>query len=254
MENIIETAKIARKLIEQELKIDLDIEDQEVTTFETPSADALKSYIDHTVLKANVVSEDIKKLCREAKDLSLFSVCVNPNFVSLAKESLSGSPVKVCTVADFPLGAKTPATRIEEVKLLISEGADEIDIVASHQLLLDQHYEKYMQDLKDIADLCRENSVLFKVIIETDFLDSQQIAVASYLVRLSGADFIKTSTGFFGDGAQLEDISLMRYCVGSKIGVKASGGIRDLDRALAMVQSGASRIGASSSVKFFQDL
>ena len=202
--------------------------------------------IDHTLLKANATQEEIVKLCEEAKKHGFASVCVNPAYVSLCKQLLGNSQVKVCTVIGFPLGATTPTVKAIETKEAIANGADEVDMVINIGALKSGNYQLVFDDIKAVREASRGK--ILKVIIETAYLTKEEKIKACELSKEAGADFVKTSTGFGPSGATVEDIVLMRNVVGQKLGVKASGGIRSLDDALKMVKAGATRIGASASV------
>ncbi|MBZ5749797.1 deoxyribose-phosphate aldolase [Metabacillus rhizolycopersici] len=203
--------------------------------------------IDHTALKADTTKEIIEKLCQEASEYQFASVCVNPTWVETAAQLLKGSGVKVCTVIGFPLGANTPETKAFETKDAIEKGANEVDMVINIGALKDKNYDLVERDIKAVVEAA-EGKALTKVIIETCLLTEEEKVRACELAVSAGADFVKTSTGFSTGGATVEDIALMRKTVGPEIGVKASGGVRDTEGAEALVQAGASRIGASSGV------
>ncbi|MDR7076753.1 deoxyribose-phosphate aldolase [Neobacillus niacini] len=206
------------------------------------------SVIDHTLLKADATKEEIVKLVEEAKEYSFASVCVNPTWVKIAAEMLKDTPkVKVCTVIGFPLGASTPETKAFETKNAIENGANEIDMVINISALKDKQDELVERDIRVVVEAAK-GKALTKVIIETCLLTNEEKVRACELSVKAGADFVKTSTGFSTGGATVEDIRLMRETVGPEIGVKASGGVRSLEDALAMVEAGATRIGASSGV------
>ncbi len=204
-------------------------------------------YIDHTLLKANATEDEVVKLCKEAKEYGFFSVCVNPAFVELAAKELKESDVAVCTVIGFPLGASTSETKAFETKDAIEKGATEIDMVINISKLKDKKDDEVLKDIKAVVDVA-DKKALVKVIIETCLLTDEEKERACRLAKEAGADFVKTSTGFSTGGATKEDIMLMRKTVGTQIGVKASGGVRTYEDAIAMIESGASRIGASASV------
>ncbi|MCM3650522.1 deoxyribose-phosphate aldolase [Metabacillus litoralis] len=203
--------------------------------------------IDHTALKADTTKEIIEKLCQEASEYQFASVCVNPTWVETAAQLLKGSGVKVCTVIGFPLGANTPETKAFETKDAIEKGANEVDMVINIGALKDKNYDLVERDIKAVVEAA-EGKALTKVIIETCLLTEEEKVRVCELAVSAGADFVKTSTGFSTGGATVEDIALMRKTVGPEIGVKASGGVRDTEGAEALVQAGASRIGASSGV------
>jgi deoxyribose-phosphate aldolase len=203
--------------------------------------------IDHTLLKADAKGEEIEKVCSEALEYKFASVCVNPTWVKASAELLSGSEVKVCTVIGFPLGATTTETKAFETKNAIVDGATEVDMVINVGALKDRLDEQVEQDIRAVVDEAR-GKALVKVIIEASLLtDEEKIRACEAAVK-AGADFVKTSTGFSTGGATIEDIALMRKTVGPNIGVKASGGIRDAKAFRAMIEAGATRIGASSGI------
>lgn len=204
--------------------------------------------IDHTLLKANATEEQITVLAQEAKEYSFASVCVNPTWVKKAAELLrDAQEVKVCTVIGFPLGANTPEVKAFETTNAIENGADEVDMVINIGALKDKNYELVERDIKAVVDAAK-GKALVKVIIETSLLTDEEKVKACELSVKAGADFVKTSTGFSTGGATVEDIALMRKTVGPDLGVKASGGVRGLEDAKAMIEAGATRIGASSGV------
>lgn len=206
------------------------------------------SIIDHTILKAETTPEDIKRICNEAKDNSFASVCVNPCYVKLVADELRGSNVKVCTVIGFPLGATTKEVKAFETKKAIEDGANEVDMVINIGMLKAKNYDYVKEDIKAVVDAAK-GKALVKVIIETCLLTDDEKIMACKLAKEAGADFVKTSTGFSKGGATAADIALMKYVVGSSVGVKASGGVRTYEDAALLIESGADRIGASASVK-----
>ncbi|MFB6466198.1 deoxyribose-phosphate aldolase [Cytobacillus sp. Hz8] len=204
--------------------------------------------IDHTLLKANATKTEVMKLIEEAKEYSFASVCVNPTWVKLAAEQLKDTPdVKVCTVIGFPLGATTSEVKAFETKNAIENGATEVDMVINIGALKDKNYNLVEQDIHAVVEAAK-GKALTKVIIETCLLTDEEKAKACELAVKAGSDYVKTSTGFSTGGATAEDIALMRKVVGPEIGVKASGGVRSLEDAEAMVNAGATRIGASSGI------
>ncbi|MFB8423514.1 deoxyribose-phosphate aldolase [Priestia megaterium] len=204
--------------------------------------------IDHTLLKADATEEQVTVLAQEAKEYSFASVCVNPTWVKKAAELLKDAPeVKVCTVIGFPLGATTSAVKAFETTNAIENGADEVDMVINIGALKDKNYDLVQSDIQAVVDAAK-GKALVKVIIETALLTDEEKAKVSELAVKAGADFVKTSTGFFTGGATVEDVALMRKTVGPDVGVKASGGVRGLEDAKAMIEAGATRIGASSGV------
>ncbi len=207
----------------------------------------IANMIDHTVLKATSTKDDVIKVCNEAKEYNFFSVCINPTHIELAKKELEGSNVKVCTVIGFPLGANTPEVKAFETKDAISKGADEVDMVINIGALKDKNYELVERDIKAVVDAANKDA-LVKVIIETCYLTDEEKKIACELAVKAGTDYVKTSTGFGTGGSTPEDIKLMRETVGQDIGVKASGGVRCKKDADAVINAGASRIGASASI------
>lgn len=205
----------------------------------------LSKYIDHTLLKPASTQDDIFALCEEAKEFDFFSVCIQPSWVSTASDLLKDSDVKVCTVIGFPHGASTPEVKAFEAINAIQNGADEIDMVINIGALKSGNTDYLYNDIKAVCDAAG-NDALVKVIIETALLTSDEIVTACQTAKKCGADFVKTSTGFNGEGAKAEDIALMRLTVGEGMGVKASGGVRSYEDAQRMIDSGATRIGASS--------
>ncbi|WP_449458821.1 deoxyribose-phosphate aldolase [Streptococcus suis] len=206
----------------------------------------LNKYIDHTILKPETTQEQVEKILAEAKEYDFASVCVNPTWVALAAESLKDSDVKVCTVIGFPLGANTPAVKAFETKDAISNGADEIDMVINIGALKTGNYDLVLEDIK--AVVAASGDKLVKVIIEACLLTDDEKVKACQLSQEAGADYVKTSTGFSIGGATVADVALMRKTVGPDMGVKASGGARSYEDAIAFIEAGASRIGASSGV------
>ncbi|MGL5717456.1 MAG: deoxyribose-phosphate aldolase [Paraclostridium sp.] len=207
----------------------------------------IANMIDHTILKAFATNEDVQVICKEARENNFFSVCINPTHIELVKKELEGSNVKVCTVIGFPLGANTPEVKAFETKDAIAKGADEVDMVINIGALKDKNYDLVLRDIKAVVDAA-DKKALVKVIIETCYLTDEEKQIACELAVKAGTDFVKTSTGFGTGGSTQEDIKLMRDVVGSTIGVKASGGVRNLNDANAVINAGASRIGASASV------
>ena len=207
----------------------------------------LSRYIDHTLLKADATENEVIKLCNEAKEYDFFSVCINPGFVELAAKELRESNVAVCTVIGFPLGASTPETKAFETRDAIQKGAAEVDMVINISKLKDKKDEEVLKDIKAVVDAA-DKKALVKVIIETCLLTDEEKERACKLAKDAGADFVKTSTGFSTGGATKEDIALMRKTIGTEMGVEASGGVRTYEDAVTMIESGATRIGASASI------
>jgi deoxyribose-phosphate aldolase len=213
---------------------------------------SIASLIDHTILKPEATRTDIIKLCREARQYRFASVCVNPYWVPVVRAELAGSPVKVCTVVGFPLGATSTESKVAETAAAVRAGAQEIDMVINVGALRSGEHEAVKLDIQAVVKVSHEAGAIVKVILETALLDDNQKAVACTLAKLAGADFVKTSTGFGPSGATAHDIALMRGVVGPDMGVKASGGIRTLSDLKAMTAAGATRIGASASVKIVE--
>jgi deoxyribose-phosphate aldolase len=212
--------------------------------------EAFAGSIDHTLLKAEADEDSVKQLCEEARQYGFASVCVPPCYVNLAAELLAGSPVAVCTVVGFPLGSTLTAAKVEETRLAIEAGATEIDMVLNVGKLKSKRYDYVEQDIRAVVDASRKHNreVIVKVILETALLTDEEKVIACILAANAKADFVKTSTGFAKAGATVEDVSLMKRVVGNRLRVKAAGGIRTYEDARAMMQHGASRIGASASV------
>lgn len=207
----------------------------------------IASMIDHTLLKPEATEEQVMTLCKEAIQYSFASVCVNPTMVSKAATILEGSEVKVCTVIGFPLGATTTAVKAFETTDAINNGATEVDMVINIGKLKERNLEYVRNDIKAVVDAAK-GKALSKVIIESCLLTDEEKVIACKLSVEAGADFVKTSTGFSTGGATAADIKLMRETVGPDIGVKASGGVRDREGAITMIENGATRIGASASI------
>ncbi|MBM7314262.1 deoxyribose-phosphate aldolase [Streptococcus suis] len=206
----------------------------------------LNKYIDHTVLKPETSQAQVEQVLAEAKEYDFASVCINPTWVAFAAKGLEDSDVKVCTVIGFPLGANTPAVKAFETKDAIANGADEIDMVINIGALKDKNYDLVLEDIKTVVEASGDK--LVKVIIEACLLTDEEKVRACELSKEAGADFVKTSTGFSTGGATVEDVALMRKTVGPDMGVKASGGARSYADAIAFIEAGANRIGASSGV------
>ncbi|MBG9944483.1 deoxyribose-phosphate aldolase [Brevibacillus formosus] len=206
----------------------------------------MNKYIDHTLLKPDATQEMIDKLCAEAREHDFMSVCVNPFWVKRSAELLAGSDVKVCTVIGFPLGASTIESKAAETRDAIANGATEVDMVLNVGALKSGDLETVKKDIAAVKQAAGD--ILLKVILETCLLTEEEKVVACKLSVEAGADYVKTSTGFSTGGATVEDIALMRKTVGPNVGVKASGGVRDGETAVAMIEAGASRIGTSSGV------
>ena len=218
------------------------------TTGYCPASDGLASLIDHTLLKPDATREDVERLCREAAQFCFASVCVNPNWVPLCRDLLRGTGVKVCTVIGFPFGSHLPDVKAYEARRAVEQGAEEVDMVINIGALKSKDYATVEKDIAGVVAAVGKHTVV-KVILETAMLTREEKIMASSLAKAAGADFVKTSTGYGGGGATVEDIRLMRETVGPEVGVKASGGIRTKEDVDAMVAAGATRIGASAGVK-----
>jgi deoxyribose-phosphate aldolase len=222
-------------------------------TDNTKRVDAsIASLIDHTILRADATRDDVLKICREARDYGFASVCINPYWVPLTRAELAGSPVKVCTVVGFPLGATSTEAKVAETAAAVRAGAQEIDMVINVGALRSGDREAVRRDIQSVVETAHEGGAIVKAILETALLDDAQKTVACTLCKLAGADFVKTSTGFGPSGATAHDVALMRSVVGPEMGVKAAGGIRTLEDFRAMVAAGATRVGASASVKIVE--
>ncbi len=217
-----------------------------------PEDDSLAHMIDHTILKPDASQDEIAQLCYEARKYKFASVCVNPTNVKLCSELLEGSGVLVCTVVGFPLGATPTDVKVFETQQAIRDGATEVDMVINVGALKSRDYELVERDIASIANACHAGNAILKVIIEAALLTDEEKVAACQLAKVANADFVKTSTGFGPGGATPEDVALMRNVVGPSIGVKAAGGIRSFEDAQKMIAAGASRIGASASVKIIQ--
>ncbi|MBE0450679.1 MAG: deoxyribose-phosphate aldolase [Clostridia bacterium] len=207
----------------------------------------LAKYIDHTILKANATEAEVIQVCDEAKAHNFYSVCINPYFVSLVADQLKGSEVKVTSVIGFPLGANTTEIKAQEALKAVVDGADEIDMVINVSALKDGKFNYVEKDIATVVEAIKGKAVL-KVILETCLLSEVEKIKACELAKSAGAHFVKTSTGFSTGGATEADVKLMKSIVGDGMEVKASGAVRDYETALKMIEAGATRIGASSSV------
>jgi deoxyribose-phosphate aldolase len=216
------------------------------------SAPSIARLIDHTLLRPEATRADILQLCREAREYNFASVCVNAYWVPIAAAELAGSPVLVCTVVGFPLGATSTAAKVSETETALAAGSKEIDMVQNIGLLRGGDHARVQQDIEAVVQAAHRAGAIVKVILETALLDDDQKTAACLLAKAAGADFVKTSTGFGPSGATVHDIELMRRTVGPAMGVKASGGIRTLDDLNKMVAAGATRIGSSSGVKIVE--
>jgi deoxyribose-phosphate aldolase len=209
--------------------------------------------IDHTLLKPDASKKEIEALCREAADHGFATVCVNPTWVATCVRLLAGSSVKVCSVVGFPLGASTSDTKHYETRRALFDGACEIDMVINVGALKSGDLRNVERDIEAVVSPCRECGALSKVIIEAALLTDEEKITACTLAKAAGADYVKTSTGFGPGGATAADVALMRRTVGEEMGVKAAGGVRDLEALKAMVAAGATRIGASAGVRIVRE-
>ena len=208
--------------------------------------------IDHTLLKPDATRKEIEQLCREAAEFTFATVCVNPVWVALCSSLLRSTPVGVCAVVGFPLGATTPEVKNFETRRVIYDGAREVDMVINIGALKSGDLRAVERDIEAVTIPCRDCGVTSKVIIEAAYLTDEEKVTASTLAKAAGADFVKTSTGFGPGGATVADVALMRRVVGDDMGVKAAGGVKDLDALKAMVAAGATRVGASAGVRIVQ--
>lgn len=214
---------------------------------------SVASMIDHTLLKPDATRRDIQALCREAAEYSFASVCVNPTWVAECTRSLRDTSVKVCSVVGFPLGAATSDTKHYETRRAIFDGAREIDMVINVGALKSGDLRLVERDIEAVTAPCRDVGAISKVIIEAALLTDDEKVAACTVAKAAAADFVKTSTGFGPGGATVADVALMRRVVGAEMGVKAAGGVRDLEGLKAMVAAGATRIGASAGVRIVQE-
>ncbi|MEA4908748.1 MAG: deoxyribose-phosphate aldolase, partial [Anaerolineaceae bacterium] len=219
---------------------------------ELPKDINLANYIDHTLLKPEATAEQITQICKEAREYSFASVCINPSHVKLCAELLKGSPVKVCTVIGFPLGATSTDVKVFEANSAIDNGATEVDMVINVGGLKSRNLELVADDIHSVVEAAHAKGALVKVIIETALLNEEEKVLATLLTKEAGADFVKTSTGFSTGGATVEDVALLRRVIGPKLGVKAAGGVRSKEDAENMIKAGATRLGASAGVKIMQ--
>lgn len=242
--------KIARKIDE----LDRTLSPLPATVVLPASSRALAQFIDHTLLKPETTSVQIRQLCLEAMQYGFYSVCVHPSWVPLCLDLLNQTSVKVCSVIGFPQGMTLPAVKAFETAEVLQLGAHEVDMVINVGRLKDGDYRLVHEDIALVVDAAAAGGALLKVIIETGLLTHAEKIAACVICQEAGANFVKTSTGFNGGGATVEDIALMRRVVGTDMGVKASGGIRSAEDALAMIRVGATRIGASASVRIMQEM
>jgi deoxyribose-phosphate aldolase len=214
---------------------------------------SVAALIDHTLLRADAARADIETLCREAAEYVFASVCVNPTWVASCARLLEGTPVRVCSVVGFPLGATTADVKHFETRRALFDGAREIDMVINVGALKSGDLRVVERDIEAVAEPCREAGAISKVIIEAALLTDQEKVTACTLAKAAGADYVKTSTGFGPGGATVADVALMRRVVGEEMGVKAAGGVKDLEGLKAMVAAGATRVGASAGVRIVKE-
>lgn len=225
-----------------------------LTGAESEAAREVARYIDHTLLKPDATRDEILKVCEEGVRYGFASVCINPIWVREATCALRGSGVKVCTVIGFPLGSNAPDTKAYEARRAIFDGASELDMVINIGALRSGDHDLVSRDIRGVVEIAHEVGYICKVIIETALLSDDEKVSACLIAKEAGADFVKTSTGFSSGGATAADVALMRRAVGGRMGVKASGGVRDLKQAQEMIRAGATRIGASVGVKIIQEV
>ena len=209
------------------------------------------NFIDHTILKQYVGTDVISKYCEQAIEYGFYSVCVNPCHVRFAHNKLEGSGVKVCTVVGFPLGANVPGVKAYETKVAVCDGADEIDMVINIGALKEGNFDLVREDISGVVKAA--GGKIVKVIIETCFLDENEKKVICEIAKECGANFIKTSTGFGTGGAKVLDVKLIKSVVGNSMGIKASGGIKDIDMLEELIEAGAGRIGTSSGMELVRE-
>jgi deoxyribose-phosphate aldolase len=213
----------------------------------------ISGMIDHTLLKPDASQDQIAQLCYEARKYGFAAVCVNPSYVKLCAQLLQGTPVHVCTVVGFPLGATPPEVKAYEAQKAIDDGATEVDMVINIGALKSKDYALVERDIATVARTCHAGRAILKVIIEAALLTDEEKVIACQLAKAAGANYVKTSTGFGPSGATVQDVALMRRAVGPELGVKAAGGIKTFEDVKAMVAAGATRIGASAGVKIVQE-
>jgi len=225
-----------------------------------PPIEELGKMIDYAILRPDATEEMIINGCEEAKRWHLAAICVQPCWISTAREKLRGSDVKLCTVIGFPLGTNTRNVKIAEAKNAISLGAEELDIVSNIGLFKSGRQEEFLEEVKSLVETCRmhsltlhRGSVITKIIVECGYLSKEEIRQVSSLLLNSGADFLKTSTGFGPRGSSVEDVKIIRGVVGGAMRIKAAGGIKNLDDVVSFLTAGADRIGTSSAVPIMEE-
>jgi deoxyribose-phosphate aldolase len=214
----------------------------------------LARMIDHTLLRPEATKSDIERLCKEAIEYNFYSVVVNPTYVSLAVSLLKNTAIRVVSVIGFPFGSTLPEVKAFEAEHVLKLGAKEVDMVINIGALKNHEYDIVRKDIENVVNIAHKYNALVKVIIETCYLTDEEKIIASKIVEEAGADFVKTSTGFGTSGATVHDVELIRKTVSKRIGIKASGGIRTAEQAIAMIKAGATRIGASRSVEIINSL
>ncbi|MDH7485418.1 MAG: deoxyribose-phosphate aldolase [Anaerolineae bacterium] len=213
----------------------------------------LASAIDHTLLKPDATEEQVRRLCAEAREYGFAAVCVNPTWVRLCAEALHGTPVRVCTVIGFPLGATTTEVKAYEAAQAIAHGAQEVDMVLNIGALKSRDEDLVRRDIASVVQVAHAQGAIVKVILETALLSEEEKVKACELAKAAGADYVKTSTGFGPGGATVADVALMRRVVGPEMGIKAAGGIRSAETALAMIAAGATRLGTSAGIQILHE-
>ena len=216
--------------------------------FVCPADDGIRTRIDHTLLKPEATTEQVTRLCQEARENCFASVCANPTYVALCARELANTPVKVCTVVGFPLGAHLPEVKAYETRRAVQDGAREIDMVVNIGALKSREHALVLRDISSVVEAAGDEAIV-KVILEMTLLTLEEKVAGCSLAKAAGAEFVKTSTGFAAGGATVEDVRLMRLVVGPEMGVKAAGGIRSREDAEALIAAGATRLGTSASVK-----
>lgn len=249
IEKLIEkiTEEVYKKVVLEINEANADKESKNGCNCGASGSKSLASMIDHTILKPEATAEQVKKLCKEAAEYKFASVCINSSYVPLAAQLLFGTGVKVCTVIGFPLGAATTKTKVAETKEAIENGATEVDMVINVGAVKSGDFDFVKNDIESVV-LAAKGKAIVKVIIETCLLTDDEKVKVCTIAKIAGADFVKTSTGFSTGGATVEDVKLMRQVVGPDMGVKASGGVKDYNSAVAMVNAGANRLGTSSGI------
>lgn len=250
--------KITKEILSKLEKMNLEGAGKGIESGESASSyhmgpEEMAGYIDHTLLKPGATQEQFEQLCEEALQYNFWSVCVNSSWVSFVAKKLRGTSIKICSVIGFPLGEMATRSKAFEARNALANGAHELDMVMNIGALKSRNLKLVEEDIRAIKRACRSTTIL-KVIIETSLLTDEEKVLACEISKKAGADFVKTSTGFTGAGAKVEDVALMRRVVGSKMGVKASGGIRDYQTAVAMILAGATRIGAGGSVAIMKGI